>query len=149
MATEIEYYNRFPGVLRKALANGTVKFPSSLQRSYQELIVYRGVGYSKNKTKIDKSDFLSNVERNMKNPMVPADYDNISSYSCSCYLKIEEMRICAKFPRKNRAIAKGKIKQEFGPIDMNRDTSHIDLYLYDKVDPSDEFEVVEIWQKNG
>lgn len=87
------------------LINGTVKFLSSLQRNYQELTVYRGVGYSKNKTKIDKSDFLSNVERNMKNPMVPADYDNISSYSCSCYLEIEKMRICAKFPRKNRAVA--------------------------------------------
>ena len=107
MEKEIEYYSRFLGVLRNALANGAVKFPSSLQKNYQDLTVFRGVGYSKNKTKIDKSDFLSNVERNMKNPMVLADYDNISSYSCSCYLKIEKMRICAKFPRKNRAIAKG------------------------------------------
>ena len=81
MEKEIEYYSRFLGVLRNALANGAVKFPSSLQKNYQELTVFRGVGYSKNKTKIDKSDFLSNVERNMKNPMVLADYDNISSYS--------------------------------------------------------------------
>ena len=59
------------------------------------------------------------------------------------------MRTLAKFPRKNKAIAKGKIKKEFGPIDVNNKTSHIDLYLFEGIDPSDEFEVIEEWEKNG
>lgn len=73
----------------------------------------------------------------------------ISSYSCSCFLNLEEMHMNAKFPRKNKAIAKGVIRKEFGPIDINNDTSHVDLYLYEDVDPSDEFEVVEEWGENG
>lgn len=149
MPLEMEYYNRFPTVLKNALITGTVKFPSSIQQEYTELTVYRGVSYSEKKTVIDKSDFFSNIERNIKNPMVPVDYENISDYSCSCYLKIDELRMRAKFPRKNKAIAKGFIKKEFGPIDINRDTSHVDLYLFDEADPSEGFEVVEKWEKNG
>lgn len=149
MLLNVDYYNRFPNVLKNALINEIVKFPDSLQDEYQELVVYRGVSYSKNKTVIDKSDFLSNIERNLRNPMVPADFDNISSYSCSCYLDIDAMRICAKFPRKNKAIAKGVIQKEFGPIDIDADTSHVDLYLFDGIDPSEKFEVIEKWEKNG
>lgn len=149
MPLEMEYYNRFPTVLKKALISGRVRFPASIQQEYNELLVYRGVSYSKNKTVIDKNDFLSNIERNMKNPMVPADYDNIDDYSCSCYMEIEKLRIYAKFPRRNKAIAKGVIKKEYGPIDINKDTSHVHLYLFEEVDPSDEFEVVEKWEKNG
>lgn len=54
-----------------------------------------------------------------------------------------------KFPSRNKAIARGLIKQEFGPIDVSEKTSHVDLYLYNNIDPSDEFEVVEKWEKNG
>lgn len=50
----------------------------------------------------------------------------------------------AKFPRKNKAIAKGLIKQEDGPIDIDDSTSHVNLYLFENVDLSDRFEVVEI-----
>lgn len=149
MPLDMGYYNRFPTVLKNALMDGKVEFPSSIQQEYADLTVYRGVSYSNNKTKIDRSDFISNIERKIKNPLVVADDEKISSYSCSCYLKIDEMRIRAKFPRKNKAIARGIIKKEFGPIDINNDTSHIDLYLFDGVDPSDGFEVVEKWEKNG
>ena len=149
MLLDMEYYNKFPKVLKNALIDGIVSFPNSIQQNYDELTVYRGVRYSKDKTIIDKTDFLSNVERNLRNPMVPADHEDISNYSCSCYLKLEEMRTLAKFPRKNKAIAKGKIKKEFGPIDVINKTSHIDLYLFEGIDPSDEFEVIEKWEKNG
>ena len=54
MSFDMEYYNRFPTVLKNALINGTVKFPDSLQYEYEDLVVYRGVSYSKNKTTIDK-----------------------------------------------------------------------------------------------
>lgn len=149
MSLNMDYYNRFPTVLKNALINGVVSFPDSLQHEYTDLTVYRGVKYSNNKTIIDKSDFLSNVERNMKNPLVPVDLGEVSSYSCSCYLNIDSLRVCARFPRKNRAIAKGMIQKEFGPIDINSNTSHVDLYLFDKVDPSERFEVIEKWEKNG
>ena len=78
-----------------------------------------------------------------------ADDSKISSYSCSCFLNVDELHMQTKFPSKNKAIAKGIIKKEFGPIDVNEGTSHVDLYLFDNVDPSSGFEVVEVWEKNG
>lgn len=146
---DIEYYNRFPTILRTALVSKKVKFPDSLQLEYNDLSVYRGVNYSAEKTTINRNDFLSNVERQKINPLVVADDSKISSYSCSCYLTLDGIHILAKFPRKKMAIAKGIIKKEFGPIDINSDTAHVDLYLFDKADPSNEFEVVEKWEKNG
>lgn len=149
MLLGLEYYNRFPAVLKNALISGKVSFPSSIQHEYSNMAVYRGVSYSKTKTTIEKNDFLSNMERHLQNPMVPVDDEKIDDYSCSCYLDIEELRMRAKFPRKNKAIAKGVIRNEFGPIVINQKTSHVDLYLFDDIDPSAEFEVVERWEKNG
>ena len=51
-----EYYDKFPNVLKNALKNGIVKFPDSIQDKYSELVVYRAVKYSKNKTAIDKKN---------------------------------------------------------------------------------------------
>lgn len=149
MQIDIEYYNRFPLLLRKALIERKVEFPDCLERDYSDLSVYRGVKYSKQKDYIEKEDFLSNIERKQNNPMVPADSDDIRDYSCSCYTDLNEMRMQAKFPRRNHAIAKGNIKKEFGPIFIDANTSHVNLYLFDNVDPSKEFEVIEKWEKNG
>ena len=139
MLFNLEYYNRFPTILKDALVSGKVMFPNSLQREYEELCVFRGVKYTAQKTEIDKSDFLSYIELKKKSPMLVADDSKISSYSFSCFLNMDEMRHQTKFPSKNKAIAKGVIKKEFGPIDINEDTSHVDLFLYDNVDPSCEF----------
>lgn len=141
---DVKYYERFPSVLQNALLSGKVCFTATLKQRYESLIVYRGVKYTKNKTFIDKNDFKSNIERKMENPFVTACEDKIESYSCSCYLNMDEMKMYAKFPRKNKAIAKGLIKQEDGPIDIDDSTSHVNLYLFENVDLSDRFEVVEI-----
>lgn len=81
--------------------------------------------------------------------MIAADDSDISHYSCSVYTNLDEIHQQAKFPRKNKAVARGIIKKSFGPINMSKETSHIDLFLFDNVDPSNEFEVIEIWEKNG
>ncbi len=145
----LSYYNRFPTVLKDALISEKVRFPNSLQCEYEELCVFRGVRYTATKTAIDKTDFLSYMELKKINPMIPADDSRITSYSCSLFMNIDELHQLTKFPNKNKAIAKGLIRSKFGPIDINEKTSHIDLFLYDNIDPSSEFEVVEKWEKNG
>ena len=145
----LSYYNRFPTVLKDALISEKVRFPNSLQCEYEELCVFRGVRYPATKTAIDKTDFLSYMELKKINPMIPADDSRITSYSCSLFMNIDELHQLTKFPNKNKAIAKGLIRSKFGPIDINEKTSHIDLFLYDNIDPSSEFEVVEKWEKNG
>lgn len=149
MLLDMEYYNKFPIVLRTALIKGKVKLPSSIQKQYDNLCVYRAVKYTSTKTTINRNDFLSYVELKEQNPLLAVNDNEISSYGCSCFYKIEEMHIRTKFPCKGKAIAKGIINSKYGPIDINNDTSHIDLYLYDNVDPSNKFEVIEKWEKNG
>ena len=145
----LSYYNRFPTVLKDALISEKVRFPNSLQCEYEELCVFRGVRYTATKTAIDKTDFLSYMELKKINPMIPADDSRITSYSCSLFMNIDELHQLTKFPNKNKAITKGLIRSKFGPIDINEKTSHIYLFLYDNIDPSSEFEVVEKWEKNG
>lgn len=69
----LEYYKKFPITLRDALINGRVMFPDSLQQEYETLHVFRGVKYNDKKKTIDKSDFLSHIERKKSNPMIVAD----------------------------------------------------------------------------
>lgn len=146
---KLEYYNKFPNILKKALLNNKVKFPETLQYNYDNLYVYRAVQYTNKKRTIERSDFSSYMELKEKNPMIVADENNIECYSCSFFKNIEEMHIRTKFPSKNKAVAKGIIKKEFGPININESTSHIDLYLFKNIDISKEFEVFELWEKNG
>lgn len=146
---DLEYYKRFPVTLKNALFCGKVRFPSTLQKDYNDLCVYRGVKYTSEKKTINKTDFFSYIELNKDNPLKMADDSKISSYSCSCFLNMDELHMQTKFPCKNKAVAKGIVKKEFGPIDINESTSHVDLYLFDNADPSNDFEVVEIWEKNG
>lgn len=148
ISINLEYYNKFPIILKNALISGTVKFSKSLKKEYNDLPAYRAVKYNNTKKEIDKSDFLSYMEL-PKNPLIIIDENNISSYSCSLFLNLDELHKITKFPTKNKAIAKGMVKKEFGPIDINNNTSHIDLFLYEDVDPSNEFEVIEVCKKNG
>lgn len=90
------------------------------------MAVFRGVKYTENKTGIDRSDFLSHVERRNNNPMFLADDTKISSYGCSFFMNMDVMHQLTKFPSKNKA-----------------------MFLFNNADPSSEFEVVEKWEKNG
>lgn len=147
MEIDKTYYNRFPTVLRDALLNGRVAFPKSLQIQYEDTQVYRGVKYNQKKTDIDKTDFYSHAERN--NPSIPYDPDQITSYGCSCFMDLEEMHMITKFPTKNKAIAKGMIRQQYGPCDISKENSHVNIFLYVDADISKEFEVIEKCKKNG
>lgn len=44
---DVKYYERFPSVLRNALLSGKVCFSATLKQRYENLIVYRGVKYTK------------------------------------------------------------------------------------------------------
>lgn len=108
--------------------------------AYNQIMYFRKIACPK---KYRFSHYSTYYKQNKKKPT------NVSSYSCSCYLNIDAMHIYAKFPRENKAIARGTIQKEIGPIDINENTSHVDLYLFAGIDPSGKFEVVEKWENNG
>lgn len=140
---DIKFYEKFPPALKNALINKGLDFPDNLEKEYNDVIVYRGVRYNKNKREIVLADFESNIERKLKNPSVYADEDDIEYYGCSCYEKMESIKKFANYPRKNYAIAKGIVKKSFGPICRNKSTTHINLFLFKDIDPSEYFKVVE------
>ncbi len=141
---EKEYFSKFPMILRDALLNGKVKFPNELKKEYCDIKSYRIVTLKDDKGEINKSDFLSHMERKMKEPYIPLriDDNNIEYYACSFFKTIDALKDRFKYPRKNKAIAKGTLKQEFGPIWENNE-EHINLFLFEGCDPSESFEVCE------
>jgi len=140
-----DYYLRFPSVLRNALKEGKVGFPKDLETEYGSEEVYRGVKYTENKKKITQEDFKSQMEKGLPG----FSETDIKSYSCSCFRDLEELHMAVHFPKKGRAVAKGIMRSEHGPRVREKGTTHIHWYLYDEIDPSDEFEVIEVWEKNG
>lgn len=59
------YYEKFPDVLKNALKENKVTFPTELQKRYKDIdVVYRGIRLVKGKKEsIDRTDFLSQAER--------------------------------------------------------------------------------------
>lgn len=140
-----DYYERFPNVLKEALRQEKVSFPETLEKEYAPRVAFRGIRFIKDKKEnIEKNDFLSQVERRLPG----VDYEDIMEYSCSCFESIDELLIAFSLPRKNKGIAKGKIKCENGPIIMEKQGTHIHWFLYDGIDPSEDFEVCK-YEKMG
>lgn len=138
-----EYYKKFPKILQNSLIKKQVQFPEDLITEYDDMEVYRGIKYNNNKKDITLEDFSSHIERAMKNPSIAVDKNKIEYYACSCFQNFDYLKKYGNFPRKNYAIAKGILKMEYGPITQNKNTSHINLFLFKNVDPSKNFKVVE------
>lgn len=65
---------------------------------------------------------------------------DIGNYGCSFFDNVDMINIVLHMPRKNRRIAKGAIRQEFGPIII--DGAHIMCFLYSDARMETEFEVI-------
>lgn len=133
------YYEKFPDVLKNALKENKVTFPTELQKRYKDIdVVYRGIRLVKGKKEsIDRTDFLSQAERKLPD----TDYEDIGSYSCSCFEDLEELELAFKLPRKNKAIAIGRIREINGPIWKNKEDSHIHWFLYKDANTVEDFHI--------
>lgn len=89
------------------------------------------------KESIDRTDFLSQAERKLPD----TDYEDIGSYSCSCFEDLEELELAFKLPRKNKAIAIGRIREINGPIWKNKEDSHIHWFLYKDANAVEDFHI--------
>ena len=136
-----EYYRQFPRVLRDALMNGTVSFPEDLRKNYECREVFRMVKYTSEKRQIDQSDFWSQVENKVPG-LTSENYSDIRYYSCSLFGDYKEAELALHLPRRNKRLARGTIIDSYGPCLFEVDTSHVHLFLYDGINPSDRFEVI-------
>ena len=130
--------NLFPSVLRESLQNKICVMPDETEWTYPPALVYRGVRITKSKPGIERSDFLSQIERG-----VSEDFTDIGQYSCSVFTDPRILAMSYKLPRHNKRIAVGQMKDCYGPCFRTEGEPHIHWFLYESADPSDGFVLME------
>lgn len=143
-------YNKFPSVLKNALKNEGLEFPEETQYEYKPIITFRGIQRAQEikDSEIDSfvicwDDFKSYAELGKK-PR-GCNTNNASYYSCSLFLSEEPLKAALKLPKPNKIICKGKIIDDYGPVYINYDTGHVDLWLYKNATPEKNFHVIKRW----
>lgn len=138
-----DFNSKFSKVLNDALKNGKVKFPDEIFIEYQDKKVYRMITRKKNGLELSKNDFLSQVELKQCNPKIKnIDENNIENYSCSVFSDEKMLETVLHLPRKNKLIIKGYMKYFNGICDKEKNTTHINWWLYDKSSPESDFELL-------
>lgn len=139
----MDFYLRFPSVLKKALSEGEVSFKTIPIIDYKPFIAYRRISrVNGDTTPINKSDFFSYMEMSDKQRPRTANKKEIGSYSCSLNRSIENLKNALGLPKPNKQIIKGWVQCEYGPQYTNSASLHVDWWLYEDANFFHEFEVV-------
>lgn len=141
------FYNKFHQVLRENLLNGNVCFPDNINVSYKDITAYRVIHRNPDEAyvSINKDDFMSQMQLNkIKQIRPPVDPKNIDSYSCSLFTNFDKLKIAMRLPRPSCHLIKGLIKEKNGVCDSEDKKSHINWWLYESADPSEDFELFEV-----
>ena len=132
---------KFREVLQRSLEAGEVQLPEGLLWEYDDIQeAYRVVRITSDKTEITPEDFDAQAEKPQIVCRSDFDRSDIGNYGCSFFDNVDMINIVLHMPRKNRRIAKGAIRQEFGPIII--DGAHIMCFLYSDAHMETEFEVI-------
>ena len=133
--------NKFRMVLQTALDTGIVKIPDEAMWDYEDLKnVYRAVKITEEKKDITIEDFIPQAEVPSIANRNGFDSNDIGNYGTSFNTDIEMLSIILHMPRRNKRIAKGILKTEYGPITI--DDTHIMCFLFEDAHLENEFEVI-------
>ena len=141
------FYNKFHQVLRENLINGNVCFPDNIKVNYNEFTAYRVISRKPEEADIciNKDDFMSQMQLNkIKQVRPPVDPNDIGYYSCSLFTDVEQLKIIMRLPRPKKHLIKGLVKDKNGVCDSEDKKSHINWWLYESADPSEDFELFEV-----
>jgi hypothetical protein len=132
---------RFRRVLQNALEKGVTLIPNDMIWIYDDIVyVYRAVKITEGKQEITIEDFIPQAEIPSIANRSSFDEADIENYGTSFNTDLEMLNIILHMPRRNKRIAKGTLKMEYGPIVI--DESHIMCFLYEDAHIEDEFEVI-------
>lgn len=136
--------DKFPEKLQEKIKINEADFRENLIYNKNIDIVFRGVKYNKEKTKIMKEDFVANIYKKGR-PSLAENNSKIglTDFSCSVFTSLDDFHLYTSFPNKNKAVAKGNLKVEHGPYKLSKKTTHIDWFLYKDSDPSKDFIICE------
>lgn len=124
--------------MRKRLLSGELELPDTAKFSYEPIQAYRVVEREKEDYReIDRDDFRSYYELK-KTPKKPRGVRDITKnpnyYGVSLFLDRKSVEQQMKFPRPNKKMAVGYIKQEGGPQETNTKTKHVCWWLFEDAD---------------
>lgn len=131
---EVEFYKKFPSVLRAKITNNEISFPDGTKFEFEPILAYRGILRNKNdNTPVNSNDMLSHYERKLVPRGIPNYENDAKYYAVSLFETIDMLKECWKFPRPNTKIAQGYIYKEGGPqyTDLKK---HISWWLYENID---------------
>lgn len=133
---------KFTSALEEALEKGLVTLPSAIQDHYPETCkVFRKV---KDATTLQKTDFLSQIEVSRlpgHNSYQKISIYDIENYSCSFFSDLASLYMLFSLPPHNKKIVSGTLREEFGQILQEQNTTHIQCWLYDDADLATIFKV--------
>ena len=134
-----ENLKKFPSFLREGFREHKIDFFKETEWDYSPIEVYRMVLREKEDfskvTRIDFTSFAENPRRGMENLVTKPDF-----YGVSTFTERESLVNKLKLPKPGKKIARGHLKEEYGPI--YRKLPHICLWVYSDADFSDnDFEV--------
>lgn len=130
---EDENYFKFPSIIREKAKRGEFSFPEGTLFVYEPFQAYRGVVRDDDDFKeVSRDDFLSYAE--LGKHVRGMNEDDPSYFSASLSLNKASVENALRFPRKGWKIAVGKVYKEVGPVKINCETEHVDLWLYDGVE---------------
>lgn len=123
-------YLKFPTLIREKIETGEFVFPEETAFEYNQFLAYRGIEREKEDcSEITKKDFLSHAERGIRRRSI--DTKSPTYYSASLNLSREAVENSLQFPRKGWKMAVGFVYQEAGPAYINKNTGHVDWWLYE------------------
>lgn len=129
---EVEYYNKFPAVLKSKLINKEIRFPSGTQFEYEPILAYRGLTRKINdNTPVNANDMISYYDMKRKPRGMVVDENDARSYAISLFKTIDMLKMCWKFPRPNKKLARGYVYMNGGP-QYTDDKEHISWWLYEE-----------------
>ena len=130
---EIDYYKKFPAILRAKLIEGEIVFPRETQFNYEPVLAYRGVIRDKNdNTPLNNNDMKSYFELGKQPKGVTDCASDPKFYAVSLFKSLDMLKQCLKFPRPNKKVAQGYVYMEGGP-QYSEGKSHVNWWLYEDV----------------
>lgn len=130
----LEYYDKFPAIIKKQLVEGVFCFPKGTQFEYSPFIAYRSIEREDNDdSPTNREDMRTHPELGRKKPRNVPEWN---WYSTSLFTDVEELKQKMKFPRPNSKIVFGEVRAEGGPHYISAETSHVSWWLFEDADVS-------------
>ena len=125
--------DKFPSTLKNGFEKYNICFPKETEWQYEKIFVYRMVLRNNDDySRLEREDFSSHAELGIIRRGHEEDVTKYDYYGASFFIDRKVLANKLKFPKPGKKIAEGNINDSYGPVWRN--LPHICLWLYDKVD---------------